>query len=218
MLLLGVTPRLQRHAGQAGLPRFLSGRGGRRLRPLPTPAVGARAILLRVRPRPPKTAEAAAWVPLRAGLSQRSEDTPTKPQRKTKIEIREGGGNARNGRGFQRGGPRPPLRPQGRIGKRDAPVLEDGEVFPCDISIIADRRSSTCGRYGQASRPRPRDAASQTTRDRHTMGGMPPFKTQRPCQRHLSSALVGSDLNSLLFSLSSRVLARLPLSREKGEN
>ena len=46
-------------------------RGGRRLRPLPTPAVGARAILLRVRPRPPKTAEAAAWVPLRAGLSER---------------------------------------------------------------------------------------------------------------------------------------------------
>jgi hypothetical protein len=60
------------------------------------------------------------------------------------IETRGGGGNARNGRGIQRGGPRPPLRPQGRIGKRNAPVLKDGEVSPLTFPIIAtgDRQSA----------------------------------------------------------------------------
>jgi hypothetical protein len=57
----------------------------------------------------------------------------------TEIETREGGGNARNCRGFQRGGPRPPLRPQGRIGKRNAPVLKDGEVPAPHLSHNRDR-------------------------------------------------------------------------------
>jgi len=58
----------------------------------------------------------------------------------------------------------PPLRPQGRIGKRNAPVLPDGAGLPPHLPHNRYRRSSTCGRYGQASRPRPRDARSQNHR------------------------------------------------------
>ena len=82
-----------------------------------------------------------------------------------RLERREGGGNARNGRGIQRGGGlRPSLRPQGGIGKRNAPVLKDGEVSPPHLSHNRDRRSPTCAPFGQASRPRPRDARSQNHR------------------------------------------------------
>jgi len=98
------------------------------------------------------------------------------------IERREGGGNARNGRGFQRGGLRPPLRPPGRIGNRNAPVLKDGEVPAPHLSHNRDRRSSTCGGYGQASRPRPRDARARTTGGRHTTGSRSQGTWQIPCQ------------------------------------
>jgi plasmid stabilization system protein ParE len=47
--------------------RFHSGEVGGGFAPSPPPPLGACPVLLRIRPRPPKTAEAAAWVPLRAG-------------------------------------------------------------------------------------------------------------------------------------------------------
>ena len=100
------------------------------------------------------------------------------------IERREGGGNARNGRGFQRGGLRPPLRPPGRIGKRNAPVLKDGEVPAPHLSHNRDRRSSTCGGYGQASRHPPRDARGQNHRGPTHHGWYAAWQWANPAPNH----------------------------------
>jgi len=62
--------------------------------------------------------------------------------------------------GDYKGGASPPFATSRTDRKAECPRPHGRSGQPPHRSHNRDRRSSTCGRYGQASRPRPRDAAS----------------------------------------------------------
>jgi hypothetical protein len=72
-----------------------------------------------------------------------------------------------------------PLRPQGRIGKRNAPVLKDGEVSPLAFAIVATGDRQLAADTGEcpapsARRPEPEPQRASPHPSRDRQGAVPP--------------------------------------------